>query len=237
MKKYLIISILVGGFLWTISYVVAEEDIDFNPKIKKHLEEEYNMTRASREFARSIETLDLSGLNLTSTKGLEHFTNLHTLDLSDNMLTDSSFLKNMKHLETVDLSYNQFETVVFTSTDIQHLNLRSNQLSTIDNLQALKNLLTLNLRSNNIEDLTPLENLTQLTYLNIRGNDVKQLTPLASLKNLTDLNARNNRIHSIEPLLDLPLHDRLLVSGNDVSDFALLEEKLSALYEEWESLM
>jgi len=231
MKKYLIISILVGGFLWTISYVVAEEEIDFNPKIKQHLEDEYNMTKATQEFARSIETLDLSGLNLTSTKGLEHFTNLHTLDLSDNMLTDSSFLKNMKYLKTVDLSYNQFDDVEFSSTDIQHLNLRSNHLSTIDNVQSLKSLLTLNLRSNNIEDLTPLENLTQLTYLNIRGNEVKEVIPLASLKNLTDLNARNNRIHSIEPLLSLPLNDRLLVSGNDISDIALLKDKLEDIDE------
>src|SRR5699024_3716303 len=165
------------------------------------------------------------------TKGLEHFTNLHTLDLSDNMLTDSSFLKNMKYLETVDLSYNQFENVEFSGTEIQHLNLRSNHLSTIDNVQPLKKLLTLNLRSNNIEDLTPLENLTQLTYLNIRGNDIKEVTPLASLKNLTDLNARNNRIHSIEPLLNLPLHDRLLVTGNDVSDIVLLEDKLEGIEE------
>lgn len=232
MRKYLVISVLLAALLWTISYAVAEESIDFDPKVKEHLENEYDMTKATKEFAESLETLDLSNLNLTSVKGLEHFTNVKELNLSENVLTDSSFLKDMDELEKVDLSYNQFETIEGLSSEyLTDLNVRGNRLTSIDFVQDLNNLQILNVRSNNIEDLSPVENVEHLAYLNIRGNRVKSLEPLVSAYNLMNLNARNNQIDSIVPIIDLPLEERLVISGNDIEDLNLLEEKLASIEE------
>lgn len=231
MKKYLIISVLLTALLWTVAYVVADEGIEFDPKLEKYLLEEYDTTDLSKDFVQSIEILDVSHLDLTSAKGLEHFTNLKELDASNNLLTDSAFLKGLDNLVVLDLSFNQFKDIELSSTDIEHLDLEANQLTTINFVQSLEKLTRLNLRANNVLDLASLRNLKSLIYLNLRGNKVKDLEPLVGHNQLLNLNVRNNQIHSVEPIVHLPLDRRLYISGNEVADLSLLEDKIKDIEE------
>ena len=228
MKKYLLLSVgvLFMLALWAGAYVMAEEEITLDPKLKKHLQTTYDEEEISPEFVRSIEELDVSNLQLASAKGLEEFENVKELDISNNALSDSSFLKELKALEKLDASNNQFEELALGSKNLKHVNVRGNKLSSLDFVLPLKSLKSLNLRSNNIQDISPVEGLSHLEKLNIRGNQVRDLSPLAKLNALKNLNARNNQIHTVEPLVNLPLNKRLYVSGNQISDLALLEDKL-----------
>src|SRR5699024_9913099 len=212
MKKYLLLSVgvLFMLALWAGAYVMAEEEITLDPKLKKHLQTTYDEEEISPEFVRSIEELDVSNLQLASAKGLEEFENVKELDISNNALSDSSFFKEL----------------ALGSKNLKHVNVRGNKLSSLDFVLPLKSLKSLNLRSNNIQDISPVEGLSHLEKLNIRGNQVRDLSPLAKLNALKNLNARNNQIHTVEPLVNLPLNKRLYVSGNQISDLALLEDKL-----------
>lgn len=226
MRKVTISLLLIVGILWTVAYAIADNGIDLDPVIESHLQEEFNTRDLSREFALSVEELNLSNLNLISAKGLEHFKNLKKLNISQNVLTDSSFLKELDQLEELDVSFNQFTTIELTSPHLVELNVQGNRLKDIEFIRDLNKLVYLNLRANNIVDLSPLANLTKLQYLNVRGNQVKLLDPLKNLSKLTDLNIRNNQIHSIEPIVDLPLTERLTLTGNDIEDLTLLEDKI-----------
>src|SRR5690625_4661252 len=227
-KKFFFIIILIIPF-WVLAYTVADNGIEFDPMIESYLQKEFETTNLSKKFAHSVESLDLSNLNLTSTKGLEHFINLKELNLSKNLLSDSAFLNNLENLEKLDLSFNQFEDIELGSSKIETLDLEANRLTSIDFVASLNNLSKLNLRANNVLDLSPLEGMENLHYLNIRGNRVKSLEPLASLKTLMNLNVRNNQINSIEPIVELPLNDRLFLTGNDINDLKLLEDRLTSI--------
>lgn len=231
MKRLTFISVVFVAFLWAFAYVIADEGIDFDPKIEDYLKQEYNTSDLSKEFALSIEHLNLSHLNLTSAKGLEYFKNLKKLDLSHNVLTNIDFLKELTQLEELDLSFNQLTQIELGSTSLKKLNLEANRITNLDFTNALNQLVYLNLRANDVLDLAPLQGLTQLQYLNLRGNKVESLEPLVGLTSLTNLNARNNQINFIEPIVDLPLSERLLLSGNDIEDLSLLEDKLKDIEE------
>src|SRR5690625_370857 len=231
MKKITFVSIIAVavGLVWTVAYVIAEGDIEFDPKIEKHLKEKFNTNDLSKEFALSVDRLDLSNLNLTSTKGLEHLANLEKLDISNNDLTDVSFLKELDKLTELDLSFNQLLDLELESTDLTKINLEANRITSVEFAHGLDKLTYLNLRANDVVDLKPLQELYKLQYLNLRGNKVKSLEPLADLNALVNLNARNNQINSIEPILGLPLNERLVISGNDIYNLYLFEDKLNSI--------
>src|SRR5690625_3663164 len=128
MRKFSVVTglLILVGALWTVAYAIADEGIEFDPAIEAYLKDEFNTTDLSTKFALSVEELDLSGLNLTSAKGIEHFKNLKKLNISHNILTDGSFLKGLKQLENLNASFNQFESVELSSSSLTKLNLEGN---------------------------------------------------------------------------------------------------------------
>lgn len=225
MKKVAFSALLIVIPLWVFFYFIADNGIEFDDKLEKYLQKEFQTTDLSKEFALSVESLDLSNENLTSAKGLEHFTNLKKLDLSDNLITDSSFLNELKNLTDLNLNNNQLESIdQLNSPNLEKLEIKGNRLQSLDFIIPAKKLLSLNIRDNDITDLSPLDEINHLKDLNIRGNQVESIEALAIMKELTDLNARNNQIHSIKPIVGLPLTDRLYVTGNSIQDFDLLSD-------------
>lgn len=227
---YLTIMLLIIP-LWIFAYASASKELVFDPKIASYLQKEFNTTDLSPKLIHSVKHLDLSNQNLTSTKGLEHFKNLEKLNLSHNIITDSSFLNELPYLTELDMSFNQLEHIESVNAKMENLNLQSNRLTSIEFTHSLEDLTTLNIRANDVLSLEPLEEVENLTYLNIRGNRVESLQPLSSLENLVNLNARNNQIQSIDPIIDLPLHERIFLSGNNINNFELLADKLDEIEE------
>ncbi|AOV08758.1 CotH kinase family protein [Sporosarcina ureilytica] len=228
---YISIIIIVISLFWGGFYYVADKGVDIDPMIEQHVKDEFKTENVSKRLLQSIEVLDLSNKNLTSIQGLEAFTNLKELNLSGNLLTDARPLAELEYLTIVDLSFNQLSELELASEHIEKLDLEANRLVEIEFIKQLPMLKNLNVRANNVVDLTPLTALSHLEKLNIRGNQIRSLEPLAHMLTLTDLNAQNNQIQSVQPIENLQLEKRLYLTGNDISDLYLLEDKLDSLDE------
>lgn len=229
MKKTVTITIItamIAIIFWAGFYFVADKGVTMDPIMEQHLKDEYGREDISKQFALSIEALDLSNKNLTSIEGLEVFTNLKELNLSGNLLTDATPIAGLEHLVKLDVSFNQLSELTLASESLEQLDVEANQFSTIEFISEFPRLKNLNLRANNVVDLMPLQNLKDLKKLNIRGNQVKTLEPLENLMNLVDLNARNNQITLVEPIGQLPLTKRLYLTGNDIQDLDIFANRL-----------
>ena len=126
-------------------------------KIKKRSGE---LTKADYE---KVETLYLSGNQLTNVKGLEKLTQLTELDLSLNKLTDVKGLEKLTKLKTLDLGGNKLTVV-------------SNGLENLTQLRQL------GLSDNKLTDVKGLEKLTQLRYLNLLNNPDLTKAQIAELQ-------------------------------------------------------
>ncbi len=178
-----------------------------------------------------IERLDLSNRNLTSIQGIGQLQHLKELNLSGNLLTDVQELNALKELITLDLSFNLIRDISFEINKLEKLNVAGNQLTSLHFIKPLTQLTYLNVRSNAITCLTPISSLQNLKLLNIRDNQVQSLDALKEQVNLRSLNIRDNCLTSIEPLIELPIDERLYVSGNEIEDLHLLDGKLKTIRE------
>ena len=95
-------------------------------------------------------------------------------------------------------------------------------LTSIEDLQYMKNLQTLSLRRNNLTDISPLAGLTSLTELNLWENQISDLSPLSGLVNLTTLDLRVNQIDDLSPLAELTSLTSLQLGENLISDISPL---------------
>jgi len=86
---------------------------------------------------------------------------------------------------------------------VQSLNLHSNAIRAIENLQGLQNLTSLNLSSNNIRLVDNLSGLVNLTSLNLASNSISELRGLDGLSKLQQLNISYNLITSIQGITAL----------------------------------
>ncbi|MCL2407606.1 MAG: leucine-rich repeat domain-containing protein, partial [Defluviitaleaceae bacterium] len=69
----------------------------------------------------------------------------------------------------------------------------------------------LNLQFNNITDIEPLAGLPNLVWIDLWGNEISDLSPLANLSNLNELIILQNQITNLAPLASLPALTRLSV--------------------------
>ncbi|XP_048035036.1 leucine-rich repeat-containing protein 23 isoform X3 [Megalobrama amblycephala] len=114
----------------------------------------------------ALETLNLTGNGIQTMQGLEYhnLTNLVTLEFRGNCLetTDAIYLPNLRHLY-----------------------LAQNNLKRLEGLEKLENLNTLNLRDNQLETLDGLSpNMKSLQYLNVRGNLISSMRALRNLESV-----------------------------------------------------
>ena len=166
-----------------------------------------------------LRSLDLSGKEIRSLKGLEYASNLYTLILDDTYVTDLQYipssvdyvslkkLKNevnipddrLKSILNIILGKN--DNCILTLNDIKNLTVLdefANHINSLEGLQYAENLKILSLLNNKISDINPICSLTKLTYLDLSNNNLKDLSPLSSsYKNISYVYANNQKI-SIE---------------------------------------
>ncbi|WP_042358356.1 DUF2252 family protein [Geomicrobium sp. JCM 19055] len=109
-------------------------------------------------------------------------------------------------------------------TNLEDIELRSNEITDLGPLQQLDNLESIDLRQNHIRDLAALEGLTGLLNLDLRGNAVSDLSALKSLVHLETLDLRQNQITSIEPLAGLYHLEELNLRENSVHNLQPLQQ-------------
>jgi Leucine-rich repeat (LRR) protein len=87
--------------------------------------------------------------------------------------------------------------------NLQKLNCRGTQISSLEPLHKLTNLRRLDCRGTQISRLEPLRELTNLRRLDCRGTQISRLEPLRELTELRLLDCRGTQISRLEPLYNL----------------------------------
>eukprot|EP00019_Armaparvus_languidus_P006961 CAMPEP_0168600842 /NCGR_PEP_ID=MMETSP0420-20121227/13051_1 /TAXON_ID=498008 /ORGANISM="Pessonella sp." /LENGTH=1391 /DNA_ID=CAMNT_0008639063 /DNA_START=12 /DNA_END=4184 /DNA_ORIENTATION=+ len=130
--------------------------------------------------------------------------NAQELDLGSRKSTHWTRIDNisqLKFLQRLLLGNNRFSSTI----DIKNiglckslvvLDLSSNDLTCIEQLEPLIQLKHLALQENKLENITPIAKLTQLEWLNVASNNIKDARPLAASIDLEELNLSANPVGS-----------------------------------------
>ena len=126
----------------------------------------------------------------------------------------------LQHLSMLVANSRRIESLqgLELATELQHLQLRSNQIVDIRPLANLKKLDTLIILENRITDISPLANLTQLVELNVRDNPIYDVSPLSNLRVLKYLDVSRCQIIDITPLERLTKLRVLQLNHNQIVD-------------------
>ncbi len=103
------------------------------------------------------------------------------------------------------------------------------RLQNLSVLKCLHNLETIILTYHSIKTLEGIEGCKALRTLFIHNNDIDDLSPLKNLINLEELYCQSNNIESLIPLKNLVKLKVLVCDHNQLSGFAGISEKHTAL--------
>uniref|UniRef100_UPI0037E90AC3 nischarin n=1 Tax=Semicossyphus pulcher TaxID=241346 RepID=UPI0037E90AC3 len=126
-----------------------------------------------------------------------------------------------RNLTTLDMSHNCINTIdgsVKLIPKVEFLDLSYNQLTTVENLQHLYNLVHVDLSYNSLRVLEAAHTrLGNIKTLNLAGNQLDQLTGLTKLYSLVNLDLSHNQLAQLEEIRNigsLPCLEKLNLSSN-----------------------
>lgn len=120
------------------------------------------------------------------------------------------------------------------ATQLEQVNLDSNQISDLAPLSGLSNLTTLILSDNHIQDITALQGLSLLQTLDLKANHIRDISELGSLTNLKQLYLDRNPLNNADGLSTLTNLEELhlaytgLMEVPDIKNLANLQELVIA---------
>lgn len=221
-----------------LGYVEDEETGEFPPVMARDL------VRLSGLSARE--------LGVTSLRGLECAQGLETLGLSGNQISDLSPLAELGALRELELSENDLERLtpirdlplrrlivdanplgnrgvsdVEELRQLDHLDVSRTSLSSLEGLAGLRDLQTLSARDNAIDSIAPLAGLDNLLSIDVEDNEIEEIEAVAG-KSLRRLDIDANLVESLEPLQGMQSLEYLDARANVISSVAPLSG-LSAL--------
>ncbi len=192
------------------------EEIDLTENRLKGLDARLLALKALKRlsFRKNLLT-DVSALEeLQSAPGLAE------LVLYDNLIKHIPPLDKYRALEKLDISYNKIksmEPVAQVSETVGELYLAANRIGEIESLSALPRLTLLELGSNRIRKMHNLERLTGLTELWLGRNKIEAIEGLAALTKLRRLSVQNNRLLCIQGLETCTELEELYLSFNGLT--------------------
>ena len=122
------------------------------------------------------------------------------------LIESNQFVTAYNNLEKVEIQEALLKSKKLTTIpddlpdDINYLDLTSNDITKISNLENKKDLLYIRLKGNKISKIENLDNNTELKGINLRDNDLTQIEGLENQKELRFLIAGNNEIAKISGL-------------------------------------
>eukprot|EP00301_Raphidiophrys_heterophryoidea_P024590 c8036_g1_i1.p1 GENE.c8036_g1_i1~~c8036_g1_i1.p1 ORF type:complete len:334 (-),score=80.35 c8036_g1_i1:206-1156(-) len=160
----------------------------------------------------------------------EQCNKLDTVDLYDNRIESTEALKHFTSITYLDASFNELRVIephLASLTNLKELYLINNKITDIDakGLVPLSALTLLELGSNRIRDIQNLDSLTNLRKLFLGRNKLTEIKGLSALHSLTCLSLQHNRITVIEGLDGLGQLQELYLSNNGITSI----QGLSAL--------
>ncbi len=141
-----------------------------------------------------ITLLDVSSSSISSLEGVTAFNNLQTLRCSNNNLQNFE-IASLPTLQNFDCSYNQF-TAINVTPQLRSLNFAHNQISTLDLLGDLNQLIILNCSNNLLTELSLL-NVPNLRVLYCSSNQLSALD-VVGLAHLVNFSCDYNQITTLD---------------------------------------
>ncbi len=162
--------------------------------------------------------LDLSGSDIESIDGIEHFANANIINLSNNKIKNIEPISKMESLTSLDLSFNNIEDVtgLASCTNLVVLDLSSNNIAFIAPVSNLNRLKFLDISNNNVTNVNEVGRCSSLSYLLMEGNNVSDMNSLKYLR-IIELWINDTSISSI-PEEILRVLRKVNISNTDVDE-------------------
>ena len=171
-----------------------------------------------------LETLTVSGRNMSNLQDFAQLTHLKKLDLSGCRFPAESLatVAALPQLKELILSGCGLSTLTGLehAASLEGLDISNNTIRNLDTLSALTELTSLQAAHNAITDLTVVGTLGKLTSLDVSYNALTSIAPLSGCVRLETLNATNNQITDVSTAASLPLLTELRLDYNGLSDLS-----------------
>lgn len=157
------------------------------------------------EEASNLQSLSLSGNNISDLTPLATLQKLNYLIVEDNPIANFDGIKNLTNLEVLTLGATGFRDLSLLENlqNLTDLYLDQNELTSLEKMPNLEKLTSVSLHTNNIESMNGIEKLNQLHYLDLDNNPLKSIVGIQQLAMLRDLNLSGTSLDTIDALLEL----------------------------------
>ncbi|UHP09517.1 leucine-rich repeat domain-containing protein [Listeria marthii] len=147
----------------------------------------------------TIETLSISGYDVTSLEGLQYATNLKELFANHNDISDFSPISNLTGLTKLQIDETKITDTkqLINLVNLTELDISSNNLNEIDGVKNMTKLESLFAYNNNISDLSPLANCAALVSVDFINNEITDVSVFQNLDNLDTGRFAYNHISNI----------------------------------------
>ena len=159
---------------------------------------------------------EISSLNMTRSLSPVEILNCRNKELTEILYHEIE----ESNAKIVALGFNKISKISYLPEKILKLELKSNLISKIQNLENCVFLQVLDLSNNRISRIENLSNNFYLQELNLGNNHIKKIENLEMLKELKRLNMENNLLSSTSSIRTLSLNTKLMVlvlKGNPIS--------------------
>ncbi len=158
--------------------------------------------------------------SIYSLKPLEEFIQLRIIDCSENPIRKIKPLQKMNALEILDISGTKISNLApIRDLDLQELYCRDIIfLSTIQDLDQMKNLRVLICANNSLEHLDAVEEMARLEILDASENYIEEIEAVRSLYRLKELILFDNPIFEIYYLQDLKELERIHLDATGINE-------------------
>ncbi|EHM3340654.1 leucine-rich repeat domain-containing protein, partial [Listeria monocytogenes] len=203
MKKTLIILAFVSTIILTFK-IPAQADTLVVPDDNLRLAINQSLGLAdthypTQEEIATIDTLSISGYDVTSLEGLQYATNLTELFANNNNISDFRPISNLTNLTKLQIEGTKITdtTQLINLVNLTELNISNNHLNEIDGVKNMTKLESFYAYNNNISDLTPLTNCAELISIDVINNEITDVSVFENLNNLETGRFAFNHISNI----------------------------------------
>ena len=171
-----------------------------------------------------LESLTVSGRNMSNLQDFEGLSHLKKLDLTDcrfpaEGLATIAALPQLKELTIANCGLSTLSGLE-DAKGLEILDASNNTIRNLDALSGMSGLTELYLQHNAVTDLTVVGSLSNLTALDVSYNALSSIAPLSGNVRMTKLSATNNQITDVSTASSLPILEELRLDYNTLSDLS-----------------
>lgn len=173
-----------------------------------------------------IQNLIIKNCKINEMKEIDGLKKLEFLSVSrSNLEKIPKISSNLYALLIRESKIEKIENV--SNSNLESLNLRKNNITSIEGLSKLKNLESLNLTDNNISKIENLDDLSNLKKLLLFKCRISKIENLNGLNNLEEINLSWNNIKKIENLFELNKLQTLTLANNKIEKIEGLDKVIN----------